>query len=422
MADPLAADPSALARDLAAFFTSGEVSDETAFDALARRVFAHQYTGNRPYRAFCDARGTSPQTIAAWRDIPAAPAAAFKHFALTCAPEGTCRSENGGRTFHSSGTTGAETSRHFMDATALNLYRVSLRAGYRRFVLPDAARLPVFALMAPPAPQVWGEEKSVSPGPGFTPGPAFARLSSPQTWGAGGAGGAAAPHSSLSFMLAELIADDGGRFFSAPGWQDELAAALRALAAPAVIFGTAFAFVHFFDAAAAETFALPAGSRVVETGGFKGRSREVGRDELYALFTQRLGVPATHCLSEYGMSEMASQFYDSTLVDWVGSVVRPARKIGPFWLRTRVVDPVTGMDAAPGEPGLLAHYDLANLNSVFAIQTEDYGHAAPDNHGFVLLGRAPGAVLRGCSLLAEEMAAAAITPQENPPQPPNQTS
>ena len=383
MADPLAADPSALARELAAFFTSGDEDNEAAFDALALRVFAHQYARNASYRAFCDGRGATPQTVSAWRGIPAAPAAAFKRFALTCALEDACRSENGGRVFFSSGTTGVETSRHFMDVAALDLYRVSLREGYRRFVLPDGTRLPLFALMAPPSD---------------------------------------APHSSLSFMLAELIADDGGRFFSAPGWQDELAAALRALAAPAVIFGTAFAFVHFFDAAAAETFALPAGSRVVETGGFKGRSREVGRDELYALFTQRLGVPATHCLSEYGMSEMASQFYDSTLVDWVGSVVRPARKIGPFWLRTRVVDPVTGMDAAPGEPGLLAHYDLANLNSVFAIQTEDYGHAAPDNHGFVLLGRAPGAVLRGCSLLAEEMAAAAITPQENPPQPPNQTS
>ena len=416
MADAFAHDPPALARDLAAFFTTGIENDGAAFDALARRVFAHQYARNAPYRAFCDGRGATPQTIAAWRNIPAAPAAAFKYFALTCAPEDACRPENGGRVFFSSGTTGAETSRHFMDAPALDLYRVSLRAGYRRFVLPDGARLPVFALMAPPAPQVWGEEKSVSPGPGFTPGPTFARLSSPQTWGAGGA---AAPHSSLSFMLGELIADDGGRFFSAPGWQTELAAALRALTAPVVIFGTAFAFVHFFDAVT-ETFALPAGSRVVETGGFKGRSREVSRDELYALFTERLGVPATHCLSEYGMSEMASQFYDSTLVDYVRGVVRPPRKIGPFWLRTRVVDPVTGTDAAPGEPGLLAHYDLANLNSVFAIQTEDYGHAAPDGDGFVLLGRAPGAVLRGCSLLAEEMAATG-TSQENPARPPNRT-
>lgn len=373
-------DSTTLAGAVAALIARGE-NDEAAFDALARRVFARQYARNAPYHAFCDGRDVTPETVEVWRDIPAAPAAAFKRFALTCAPEQDAQVSRGGRVFFSSGTTGPETSRHFLDRSALDLYRISLRAGYRRFVLPDGApRLPVFALMAPPHD---------------------------------------APHSSLSFMLGELIEDHGGRFFHGPaaGWQAELTDALSALSAPIVVFGTAFAFVHFFDAVG-ETFALPAGSRVVETGGFKGRSREVGRDELYALFSERLGVPATHCLSEYGMSEMASQFYDSTLVDHVQGVIRPARKVAPFWLRTRVVDPVTGAEAAPGAPGLLAHYDLANLNSVFAIQTEDYGHAAPGG-GVVLLGRAPGAALRGCSLTAEEMSSPA--PQENPFRPPNQT-
>lgn len=352
-----------LARDIAAFITGDGTNNdsEAVFNALARRLFAHQYAHNAPYRAFCNGRGVTPASVVVWRDVPAAPGAAFKRFALTCAPEADCRDENGGRVFVSSGTTGAETSRHFLNAAALDLYRVSLRKGYDRFVLPDNVRLPILALMAPPGD---------------------------------------APHSSLSFMLGELIPNDGGRFFHAARWQAELAEALRALARPVVVFGTAFAFVHFFDAVT-ETFALPAGSRVVETGGFKGRSREVGRDELYALFHNRLAVPATHCLSEYGMSEMASQFYDTTLRDQVNGVLRPTRKVAPFWLRTRVVDPVTGTDAGRGEPGLLAHYDLANLNSVFALQTEDYGHAAPGG-GFVLRGRAPGAALRGCSLLAEE--------------------
>ena len=72
-------------------------------------------------------------------------------------------------------------------------------------------------------------------------------------------------------------------------------------------------------------------------------------------------------------------------------------------MRTRLLDPVTGVDAAPGQPGLLTHYDLANLNSVVAIQTEDMGITAEDGDGFHLLGRAPGAILRGCSLTAEEM-------------------
>ena len=130
---------------------------------------------------------------------------------------------------------------------------------------------------------------------------------------------------------------------------------------------------------------------MIETGGFKGRSREVEKSELYALFTERLGADPMCCFSEYGMSELASQFY-SQGVD--------GPKLAPPWLRTRILDPVTGTDAAPGKPGLLAHYDLANYNSVQAIQTEDMG-IWDERGGFQLLGRAPGAVLRGCSLLAE---------------------
>jgi hypothetical protein len=105
------------------------------------------------------------------------------------------------------------------------------------------------------------------------------------------------------------------------------------------------------------------------------------------------------------MSEMASQFYDTILRDRINGVVREPRKAGlPHLVRTRVIDPIGGEEEAPGQPGVLAHYDIANLNSVLAIQTEDYGYALPDGDGFVLLGRAPGAALRGCSLTAEEFA------------------
>ena len=167
--------------------------------------------------------------------------------------------------------------------------------------------------------------------------------------------------------------------------------------------------MQFFDAVA-ERFQLPEGCVILETGGFKGRSREVERSELYSLFAERLGVPPTHCLAEYGMSEMASQFYDTTLLDHSRGVARESRKASlPQLLRTRVLDPVTNEDAAPGQPGVLVHYDVANLNSVLAIQTEDWGYAMGDGDGsvdgFVLLGRAPGAALRGCSLTAEEFAA-----------------
>ncbi len=358
----------ALAREIGRHI---EAPTPGGFERLALRVFAHQYAKNEPYRRFCDGRGATPQTVRAWRDIPAAPAAAFKQFVLTCATEENCRDLFGGRVFHSSGTTGAETSQHFMDHFAVALYQESLRASYRHFVCPDGARPPLAALMPPPAE---------------------------------------APHSSLSFMLGELVADDWGTFYHGGGWQERALRDIAALTQPVVVFGTAFAWVHLFDYMAESDLrlSLRPGSRAVETGGFKGRSREVSRDELYTLFGERLGIAPTHCVAEYGMSEMASQFYDTTLRDHVDGLRREPRKASlPHLLRTRVIDPVTGADAPPGQPGLLAHYDLANLNSVMAIQTEDYGYVHPDGDGFVLLGRAPGAVLRGCSLTAEEAAASA---------------
>ena len=358
-------------------------ANENDFNGLARRIFAYQWRFNAPYCAFCEGRNVSPENVATWRDIPAAPAAAFKMFALTCAPEEKCAPKAGGVTFHSSGTTQSETSRHFLDRTTVTAYKSSLSAGYKRFVRPDKAVTPILALMPPPKE---------------------------------------APHSSLSFMLQSLgwekTAEEYEKFrsawpddefplpvvfFFAENWQAELARQLRESETPVTIFGTAFAFVHFFDHSS-ERFSLPAGSRIVETGGFKGKSREVAREDLYALFTERFGVPTTHCISEYGMSEMASQYYDSTLYDFVNGIPREPRKIAPPTLRTRIIDPVTNDEVAPGKPGLLIHFDLANLNSVMAIQTEDMGKWAEDGDGFHLLGRAPGAILRGCSLTAEEMA------------------
>ena len=309
------------------------------FNALALRLFAYQYERNLPYQRFCSGRGQTPETVTNWQEIPAAPAAAFKRFPLTCVPEEACV-----KVFHSSGTTGSETSRHFMSAAALELYKVSLRAGYEHHFSP----LRLLALMPPP-----------------------------QT----------APHSSLSFMLETL----GAEFIWRESSNDLLRHILASLPAPCTLFGTAFAFVNFLDATEGELLTLPKGSVVIETGGFKGRSREVEKSELYALFTERLGADPMCCFSEYGMSELASQFY-SQGVD--------GPKLAPPWLKTRILDPVTGTDTLPGQPGLLAHYDLANLNSVLAIQTEDMG-IWDERGGFQLLGRAPGAVLRGCSLLAE---------------------
>ena len=341
---------SPLAAEIGGFIRT-EDSDDARFQELALALFAHQFANNRPYRRLCEARGATPESVFEWREIPAAPASAFKRFSLTCVPVASCEPESGGRIFHSSGTTGAETSRHFLDSDALSLYETSLRVGFQ---LAAGKLAGIIALM--PMPHL-------------------------------------APHSSLSFMLDVLIRDLGGAWVWADNLQHSLAELLRRVQRnpmPIAVFGTAFAFMNLFDATQ-DRFELPEGSLVIETGGFKGRSREVSREELYALIRSRFGVSDENCHSEYGMSEMASQFY---------SVGVHGRKVGPPWVRTRTIDPITGTDAQPGRPGLLCHYDLANFNSALAVQTEDLG-TLHDDGSFELLGRAPGAVLRGCSLLAE---------------------
>jgi len=351
-----------LAEDIRSYISN---PDAEQVEGLFLRIFEYQWRFNRTYRAYCDRRNLSPDNILRWQDIPPAPAAAFKRFELRCSPLEDAAIANGGITFDSSGTSQSETSRHYMDAPALSVYRTSLRGGYRKYVLTDLESPEILALM-----------------PTLT---------------------AESPFSSLSFMLEELIHDYGGAFLTGMGWQEKLRNSLRGRTEPVVLFGTAFAFLHFFDFSD-EQFSLPTGSRIVETGGFKGKSREVSREELYSLFTERLGIPATHCISEYGMSELASQYYESTFYDFTRDVSRVSRKVASPTLRTRIVNPVTNHDVAPGEAGLLVHYDVCNLNSVVAIQTEDMGIWADDKKdGFHLLGRAPGAVLRGCSLTAEEM-------------------
>ena len=314
--------------------------DTGDFEQLALALFARQYELIAPYRRLCAGQGASPETVHRWQDIPAVPAQAFKVFDLSCVPTGETAA-----VFHSSGTTGAQTSQHYFDHDALALYEVSLRAGFAE-ALPERPAQ-IWALMPEPS---------------------------------------ASPNSSLSHMLGALGAS---RFF----WDsdEELSEALLERAEPITLFGTAFAFVQLFDGTE-QIWRLPIGSIVIETGGFKGRTREVPRDELYALFQSRLGVPLENCHSEYGMSEMASQFY--------GRGLDPVKR-GPHWVRTRAIDPQTGADAPPGTPGLLRHYDLANFNSVLALQTQDLGTLTPD--GFVLHGRAPDAEVRGCSLTVEEL-------------------
>jgi hypothetical protein len=342
-------------------------SDEE-FDRLAREIYAFQFERCVPYRAYCQQLKLTPQTVTHWDQIPAVPTSAFKDFALTCFPVEEAVAE-----FHTSGTTREKAGKHYLHT--LELYHAAVLPNFLAHLLSDGVRLPMMVLM--PSPQE-------------------------------------APHSSLSHMmgvvLQEFGADDSGYYVE--GGQllvDKLVGGLREAQRahrPAFLLGTAFAFVHLFDHLAKQKLKLemPEGSRAMETGGFKGRSREMPKAELYGLFERWLGIPAGRVVNEYGMTELGTQFYDESLQ--IGR--QTDQKTPPPWARVLVIDPATGREAADNERGLIRVIDLANLWSMVSVQTEDLGisRASSSRSGlreFEVLGRAAGAEVRGCSLNAESL-------------------
>jgi hypothetical protein len=221
------------------------------------------------------------------------------------------------------------------------------------------------------------------------------------------------PHSSLGYMMATVERERGD---GAGGWylhDDALdidglvrdIARASAEGAAVCLATTAFALVALLDALAERDMrlALPSGSRIMETGGFKGRARVVERAALYAAASDRLGVAVDAIVAEYGMTELSSQYYDSFASR---SRVEPRVKVAPPWLRAIVVDG-EGRAVANGVVGAIRHIDLVNRGSVIAIETEDLGALVPSTGsgqaGLVLLGREHGAELRGCSLDAETL-------------------
>ena len=339
--------------------TDRAAADER-FGELALALFAHQYECGEAYRVLCDSFGRTPSNVAHWSDIPAVPTGAFKRARLATFPE-----QQEVLTFRTSGSSTAERGALHLDT--LELYDASLIATFGAYVCCRAEPLR-FLVLSPSASE--------------------------------------APDSSLSYMF-ERAARELGRgepsfHVTRRGWDpDRTIAELDELDEPAAVVGTAFSFVHLLDELDRRglRYTLPAGSRVMETGGFKGRSRELTRTELHAGISTALGVPAAAIVNQYGMCELGSQFYEPSLR--TGRLTQTKRV--PPWVRTRVLDPATWKEVPAGETGVLVHYDLANTGSVLAIQTSDLGLRCDD--GFEVLGRLQGAEERGCSIAADALLA-----------------
>jgi hypothetical protein len=343
---------------------------DAEFEILALRVFRFQFEHNPLYRAYCVTRGVTPDAAGTAQEIPAVPTSAFKAVPLVVGDPDSVEA-----VFRTSGTTRGAERRGTHRIPDLSLYRAALAAGFRAHLLPDVERIPILFLV-PQAVDV--------------------------------------PDSSLSFMASEVA----HRFGTRVAWfadaerldLEALLAALRASAEaeqPICLFTTSLALARLLEALArtGEHLSLPEGSRVMDTGGFKGQRMAVDRSDLYEEVQRRLGVATRWCVNEYGMTELSSQFYDTVAGNADGAEVGSRRYRSPPWVRTVAVDPETLAPLTDGEIGILRHHDLANLGSVAVIQTEDLGVCGPG--GFRLLGRAAGAEPRGCSLAAEALVSAA---------------
>ncbi|HET6466153.1 MAG TPA: long-chain fatty acid--CoA ligase [Nitrospiria bacterium] len=338
------------------------------FEPLALRVFAFQFERNPSYRRYCEAKDKTPAGVGSWREIPAVPTAAFKEIHFACdRPE---------KVFFTSGTSQGPAKRGRHSVPRLEIYRAAVLPNFAAHLLPD----------------------------GLLPRMLFL-TGSPETW----------PHSSLAHMM-ELVHQEYGSgradyYIDGSGLNiDRLLHSLSEACErdePVILTGVTLAFHQILEQVRNHrlSFRLPPGSRIMDTGGFKGRKIDLSKIELYQRYEESLGIPQTHIVNEYGMTEMGSQFYDNVLADHINGAsddfVFPRRKRVPPWVRTRVVDPETLDDRPQGSTGVLRHFDLANCGSVSALQTEDIGRTFAD--GFEVTGRASGSEARGCSLLVEEI-------------------
>ncbi|MDB4942911.1 MAG: Long-chain-fatty-acid--luciferin-component ligase [Labilithrix sp.] len=362
--DPASSALHARARALVTAFDQNDAPPES-FDALACDLARHQAARIPGFARLCAARGVDPGALARAGDIPPVPTDAFKITRVATFPPELARA-----TFRTSGTTVGTRGEHAMQDVAT--YDHAALSFGRRWLARDLERRIPVVVLAPP------REAAADSSLGRMCETFVRELGHP------------APSSATYLLDADGILDLGAF--------DERVAQALARNEPMLVLGTSFAFVHFIDGLGKDTFRLPTGSRVMQTGGYKGRSREVPADVLRSDLARAFGLDVRAIVAEYGMTELSSQFYERTLFDRGAPLGLYAE---PPWARVVPVDPDTLDEVADGEEGIAKILDLMNVDSAVAVLTQDRVRRVGD--GFVLLGRAPGAPPRGCSIAIDEI-------------------
>ncbi|MEH6824897.1 MAG: hypothetical protein V7629_13405 [Motiliproteus sp.] len=350
-----------LAAAVMALYEAGVDGDRKAFEPLALAMFHYQYQANPPYRQFCEARGVSPDQVDHWQQIPAFPTDAFKKELVTSFPK-----EQAVMAQLTSGTTANKRGQIFRDKLGRELVFAANRVMTAAYLFPDQAQLEqqnrrCRVLILAPSPQM-------APSMGMAMGMEETRV----RFGA----------DNSQFLLTKSGID--------------IQALIRALeeceasGQPVAFIGATGAFVYFFQACQKRgvSFRLPAGSRIGDGGGYRGRFGAVDRQAYYQMAEQVLGLSADHCINVLGMAESATNFFENPLRERIQGLPASApRMIPPPWARTDVVDPVSLEPLPAGEVGLLRHFDLSNLPTVLAVQSDNLGIVAEDG-SFRIIGRA----------------------------------
>ena len=315
------------------------IQTDADFVQAALQTFGYQYQHNQVYQRFCTLLGRTPDKVRWLTDIPFLPIEFFKSEAVYCG------NERPTTVFTSSGTTGSQTSRHYVKDLAV--YQQSFRQGFADFY-GNIEEYTVLALL-----------------------PSYLERTG----------------SSLITMVADLIersgSADSGFYLNE---YDLLAKKLTTLdrsGRKVLLIGVSFALLDLVET---HRFQLK-NTIVMETGGMKGRRKELIREELHAILCEGFGVEYIH--SEYGMTELLSQAYSA------GSGLYESVR----WLKVLIRDTNDALSyQRPLKTGGINLIDLANIHSCSFIATQDLGRLHPDGK-FEVLGRFDNADIRGCNLL-----------------------
>jgi phenylacetate-coenzyme A ligase PaaK-like adenylate-forming protein len=315
------------------------ISSQKQFEKIALKVFRYQYENNKVYHEFCNFLKTDPHKVKSIQQIPFLPIQFFKSH------EVISNTHEIQETFTSSGTTGMITSKHLV--TDVTLYEESYRKGFSEFY-GNIEDYVVLALL----PSYLEREGS-----------------------------------SLIYMVKDLIElsnhPESGFYLNN---HDELITELITLEKAGqnvILIGVTFALLDLIEK---QQFKLQH-TIIMETGGMKGRRKEMIREELHDQLCEGFGVSAIH--SEYGMTELLSQAYS------LGNGVFEC----PAWMQILVRDTEDALTYIPdGKTGGINVIDLANINSCSFIATQDLGKKNPNN-SFEVLGRFDNSDIRGCNLM-----------------------